>query len=50
MKKVSLELTPEKKKEIDRIFKFMELREADIQYDLFDPKKQVPQFRKRELI
>lgn len=45
MKKVILESTPEKKKEIDRIFRFMEFRDADIQYDLFDPGKQVPKFR-----
>ena len=42
MKKVVLELTPEKKKEFDRIFRFIELRDADIQYDLFDANKKVP--------
>ena len=32
----------------EELFTWVELKDADIQYDLFDPDKQVPQFRKTE--
>ena len=45
MKTSNNNLTPEQIKEAERALWNIETRDADIQYDLFDPNKQVPKLR-----
>ena len=45
MKTSNYNLTPEQIKEAERALWNIETRDADIQYDLFDPMKRLPQFK-----
>jgi hypothetical protein len=45
MKTPNCKLTPEQIKEAERALWNIETRDADIQYDLFDPMKRLPQFK-----
>ena len=45
MKTSNNNLTPEQIKEAERALWNIETRDADIQYDLFDPMKKLPQFK-----
>ena len=42
VKKVKLKLTSEQLEEAGRAYRKIEIRDMDIQYDLFDPNKMIP--------
>ena len=44
MKTPNCKLTPEQINEAERAFWNIETRDADIQYDLFNPDKKLPQY------
>ena len=45
MKNLTHKLVPEQIKEAERALWNIETRDADIQYDLFDPMKRLPKFK-----